>query len=430
MKPLRHSSETRFGKLRPFRAAAISVALLLRLFACGQGRDPARNAAFLHGRWFDGNGFVATDFYSADGRLTASRPERIDTSVDLTGKFIVPPFGEAHNHNIDGFKKVDERIRRYLSDGIYYVKNPNSIPRYTKTLAGSVNTPSSVDVIFSNGGLTCSDGHPLELVRRNIGLGIFTQEDGEGGMYYIIDSLADLDRKWEKILADRPGFIKTYLLYSEDFSRRRNDTAYFGWKGLDPKILGEIVSRAHRAGLSVTAHIETAADFHNALQAGIDEINHMPGFRADSNQNFSRYEISEEDAARAGRRGTVVVTTLAGSTSGSGDYGERLRRLHIRNLGLLKKYGVRMAVGSDAYRQTSVQEAMYLSGLGVFTNAELLRIWSENTDSAIFPRRKIGRLAEGYDASFLALDADPLKDFMNTQKISCRVKEGKILTPR
>jgi imidazolonepropionase-like amidohydrolase len=121
------------------------------------------------------------------------------------------------------------------------------------------------------------------------------------------------------------------------------------------------------------------------------------------------------------------VTTLAGSDTRSASCQGKLDRLHSRNLQLLKKYGVRIAIGSDEYRQTSVREAFYLHRLSVFTNAELLRIWCENTAAAIYPHRNIGHLEEGYEASFLVLRGDPLEDFSNTQKIELRVKQGEIL---
>ncbi len=383
---------------------------------------------FIHGNWFDGQGFSRASFFSVNGILTSKRPPKIDKLFDLAGKYILPPYADAHNHSIDGFKRVEERIRKYLTDGVFYVKNPNSIPRYTKGLLGKINISTSVDVIFSNGGLTVSGGHPIELVRRNTGLGIFTEKDAEGGMYYIIDNVTDLDRKWARIIADKPDFIKTYLLYSEEFSKRRDDTAYFGWKGLNPLLLPEIVRRAHHDSLRVSTHIESAKDFHNALVAGVDEINHMPGFRADSASDFSRYEIAEEDAREAGSKGVFVVTTLAGSDVLSATYQEKLDRLHIRNLNILKKYHVRMAIGSDEYRQTSVREAMYLAHLRVFDTAELLRAWCEYTAAAIFPKRKIGRLEEGYEASFVVLSGNPMQDFANTQKIDLRVKQGQIMT--
>ncbi len=69
-------------------------------------------------------------------------------------------------------------------------------------------------------------------------------------------------------------------------------------------------------------------------------------------------------------------------------------------------------------------EAMYLSSLGVYDNAELVRMWSEETSRAIFPRRRIGRLENGYESSFLVLEDDPLMDFSNVKRIKLRVKQG------
>ena len=410
----------------------ILAIIWLSLVVSGLRGEPPAPASthvyqFVNGKWFDGGKFTSASFYTLDGMLTSKKPGRVDSVIDLLGKFVVPPYGEAHNHNIDGFKKVEDRIRAFLNDGIFYVKNPNSIPRYTARMAGIINTPLSIDVIFSNGGLTASGGHPLELVRRNIGLGIFSQEDAEGGMYYIIDNANDLKRKWETIIADRPDFIKTYLLYSEEYSKRKDDTSFFGWKGLDPALLPKIVKKAHLTGLRVSVHIETSKDFHNALIAGVDEINHLPGFRPDSTVDLARYSITEGDARVAGRRGVVVVTTLAGSSGGSAEYQKKFTELHKKNLELLKRNRVRIAIGSDSYRQTSVPEAMYLNRLHVFDNAELLRIWCQTTAEAIFPRRKIGRLKEGYEANFLVLNGDPIRDFANTQKIESRVKQGEFL---
>jgi imidazolonepropionase-like amidohydrolase len=51
----------------------------------------------------------------------------------------------------------------------------------------------------------------------------------------------------------------------------------------------------------------------------------------------------------------------------------------------------------------------------------------ENTAATIFPGRKIGRLEDGYEASFLVLDGDPLADFGNTGRIAMRFKEGVFL---
>ena len=54
-------------------------------------------------------------------------------------------------------------------------------------------------------------------------------------------------------------------------------------------------------------------------------------------------------------------------------------------------------------------------------------MWCETTPRAIFPKRRIGRLEDGYEASFLALDGDPLADFGATKRIAMRVKQGVVL---
>jgi imidazolonepropionase-like amidohydrolase len=227
-------------------------------------------------------------------------------------------------------------------------------------------------------------------------------------------------------------------LYSEEYERRRSDSAYFNWKGLNPALLPEIVNRAHAAGLRVMTHIETAADFHNALAAGVDQIMHMPGFRGNEQQHLPSvdpYVIADSDAELAARRHVIVVTTLEAAAHayppGGPDSADnrRLNELFDRNLRTLKAHHVTIAIGSDNYRETSAPEARYLASTGIFSNLEVLKMWSEATPQAIFPRRKIARLEPGYEASFLALEGNPLTDLANTARIRLRVKQGQILTP-
>ena len=400
--------------------------------ALSKATTPAGNLQFINGQWFDGEKFAARTFYSVGGVLTSKKPATIDSVIDLKGGFVVPPFGEAHNHNLDG-GETEKKIRMYLDDGIFYVKNPNNLPRNRAALAGKINIPTSVDAVFANGGLTSTGGHPAGLVRRNISRKIFTEADAEGAFYYTIDNEADLERKWNAILADKPDFIKTYLLYSEGFAKRKNNEAFFGQTGLDPALLPRIVSKAHAAGLRVTTHIESAADFHQVLVAGVDEIAHMPGFQGDAKHELPDpkvYEIAEEDAKLAAHQGTFVVTTLGGvrQLDEKSPSRQAAEILFTKNLRLLNKYHVRLAMGSDSYRETSAPEAKFIASLKVFDHLTLLKMWCETTAETIFPKRKIGHLKDGYEASFLVLTADPLKDFANTGKIEMRVKQGELLS--
>ena len=408
---------------------ALSISCLAQSSAAPSGGSGT--LAFTNGNWFDGHAFKHRTAYSIAGVLSFRRPGHVDSIVDLAGGFVVPPFGEAHNHNVEPLSKLDVLIPRYLNHGIFYVKNPSNLPAGRNQISDKVNRPESIDVAFSNGGFTGKDGHPVELVKRNIDRGIWTEAEGEGQFYYTVSDEAELDRKWPALLSTKPDFVKTFLLFSEEYERRRDDPKFFGWKGLDPALLRIIVRKAHDAGLRVSTHIESAADFHNALLAGVDEINHTPGFRITGDvvpHKIEEFEISEADAKLAAKRAVYVVTTLADNSQpvSPGKLAPR-DELNRMNLLLLKKYRVKLALGSDSYRSDTLPEALYIASLGVFDNASLLRLWGQDTAGTIFPARKIGLLKEGYEASFVVLKKNPLPDFAAVQHIAMAVKQGHVL---
>jgi hypothetical protein len=388
-------------------------------------------------RWLGADGFEPGTRYVVAGRLTHQRPAHVDSVIDLAGRWIVPPFGEAHNHNVDYTTphRTDSLLARYLHDGVFYVQNPGNLPRGRDSLAGRVNVSGAIDVTFANGLLTATGGHPMGLYQRNLARGGMTAADGDGAFFWLVDSLPDLERKWPRLLAQHPDFIKVVLVHSEQYARRRNDSAYFNWRGMNPALVPGVVQHAHAAGLRVGAHVDTRGDFHNALAAGVDEILHIPGFRGDERTELTDtapYEISEEDAKLAAARGVVVVTTLGGALGFDPRGADSTRRrqfdaLATRNLRVLRAAGVRLALGSDSYRDDSALEAEYLATLGVFTPLELLRLWSEATPRAIYPQRRVGCLDEGCEASFLALAGDPSVDFTNTKRIALRMKDGRPL---
>jgi len=372
--------------------------------------------------------------YMSRGVFTAAPSGNADSVIDLRGGHVVPPFAEAHNHNIDASspERAKAVVAMYMKDAVFYGQNPCNVLRARRGLAGYINVPTGIDVTFSNACVTGPGGHPVGLFLRNLGRGVMlaTDTNSTEGFVWIIANENDLARKWPAILAGKPDFIKVLIQYSDEYEKRRSDTSAFDFRGIDPKLVPEIVRRAHAAGLRVMAHVETAADFRTALEAGADQIGHMPGFRGNEQTKLpvtEPFEISDADAQRAARQGAYVVTTLSAVTGLSPADSVMRRRadsLFIRNLRMLKKHGVRVIVGSDSYRNTAVPEAVYLASLGVYTNAELLRMWSDDTARGIFPDRKIGRLEPGYEASFLVLDRDPLADFANVKSIRMRVKQG------
>ena len=386
----------------------------------------------VNGKWFDGQRFVERTVYMARGVFVSAPTREPDSVIDAHGGYIVPPFAEAHNHNFDASSPETARavVAKYMKDGVFYGQNPGNVLRAREGLTGFINVPRGIDVTFSNALLTGPGGHPMGLFLRNLSRQAMlpTDTNTAGGFLWIIRDRSDFVAKWPAILSSSPDFIKVILAYSDEYEKRLRDSATFNWRGLDPAILPELVSRAHAAGIRVMAHVESAADFRNALSAGVDIIGHTPGFRGNEQTQLpdvAPYLLTDADAARAARQGAYVITTLGGIV-GVPDSVLRRRAdsLFTRNLETMKRHGVHVIIGSDSYRQTSMPEALYLSSLAVYDNAELVRMWSEETSRAIFPRRRIGRLENGYESSFLVLEDDPLMDFSNVKRIKLRVKQG------
>jgi imidazolonepropionase-like amidohydrolase len=98
------------------------------------------------------------------------------------------------------------------------------------------------------------------------------------------------------------------------------------------------------------------------------------------------------------------------------------------NLSLLRTAKAPIAFGSDRYGNTPLDDILYLSKLGVFSNLEMLKIWTEDTPQTIFPNRRIGYFHEGYEASFLVLNGNPINNFEEIKDIQLRFKQGHLIS--
>lgn len=414
-----------------FTLIFLSVVILLHA-AITRHSSPVKNYKFVNGQWFDGKKFQAGIIYSVNGVFSNKPAKTVDEAVDLKGGYVVPPFGDAHNHYIGSSHKIDTILLEYLKDGIFYAKNPASIFRDSSQIKEKINKPESVDVVFSNASITASGGHPVKLYEVDLRK---VRKPGPNGTfedlaYIIMDNETDLQKKWPMIMRDHPDFIKVHLLYSEEFERRRDDPAYYGDKGMDPKLLPAVVAKAHEDHLRVSCHIETATDFRNAVAAGVDEINHLPGYYPDF-AHPEWFPITQQDAELAARKGVMVVTTTYVSAFELKDQSQvkRAEEIQRRNLRLLHEAGVKIALGSDVYGTTSVVEVMNLYHMKVFDNLTLLKMWCESTAETIFPKRKIGKLQDGHEASFLVLKGNPIENFENVKEITMRFKQGNLILP-
>jgi hypothetical protein len=388
---------------------------------------------FVNGRWYDGINFVDTTFYVSEGLLKTGQPSQVDSVIDLQGSFVVPPFGEAHTHRPSIPEFALDGINRFLDEGIFYVMNHGSLARYHPEFRKLTGHPTSIDAVFANALIASPLSHGVDLWQRLITRSAFSDvlaTELDGDAYFIIESEDDLDRRWSEILATRPDFIKVMVEYSEEYDSRNGDRSYFGRSGLDPSLIPGIVARAHEVGLRVAAHIETAGDFRAVVESGVDIVAHLPGYDIALDDDLDRFRIDSTDAIRAGRQGTIVITTTMLSVDKADGDTTRLRRMQEvqrHNLRLLFEANVTIVAGSDQFSTNSVDEIINLESLEVFDRPTLLNMLSSATPRAIFPKRSIGILSDGADGSFLVLGGNPLEDLHAIREIRLRVKDGVLL---
>lgn len=395
--------------------------------------------ALENGTWWNGERFEARTMYVTGGVFSARRPARVDSVVDLGGGFVVPPFGDAHAHHFESMALAQRVGPMYLRDGIFYGMSLTNWMDRSAVMPYWART-ETMDIAWSDAGITGPHGHPI-LIYESLARGRYdfnadslrpwTDRRAEGRAYFIIRSEAELDEAWPRIVSGRPDVIKTYLVNSERHAELARDTSRLGHVGLDPALLPAVVRRAHGDGLRVAAHVESAADFRTAVDAGVDMLAHLPGYHLPPRSDPGVRRLTDADARRAARAGLVVIAGplrgIVGYTSPDTANVRAARELQVHNLATLHRAGVPVAIGSDTHGQDAVPEAAYTAGLGVFTPAEMLRMWSETTPRLIFPARRIGRLEAGYEASLLVLGCDPLARWECTGDVRMRIKEGQRL---
>lgn len=102
------------------------------------------NVALTNGKSFD-----SPTVYSVNGQFKFKKPTRVDSTLDLAGIWIVPPFGEAHNHIIGtGIEEREKRvIQKHLADGVFYVWIQGNLPLTDEMKERlSINRQTSLDV--------------------------------------------------------------------------------------------------------------------------------------------------------------------------------------------------------------------------------------------------------------------------------------------
>ncbi|MBT8234879.1 MAG: hypothetical protein KJO04_01695, partial [Bacteroidia bacterium] len=116
--------------------------------------------AYENGHWFNGQEFERKTHYSIDGVFYENMTGKPDSILDLKQGFVIPPFGDAHTHNLADPSKIDSLEKKYVQDGIYYVQVLTNYASKADSIRDRFSSPETIDVKYANGGLTSTLGHP------------------------------------------------------------------------------------------------------------------------------------------------------------------------------------------------------------------------------------------------------------------------------
>jgi imidazolonepropionase-like amidohydrolase len=424
--------------------------LVFCILFSGCNADDQDVIKFENGQWFNGHKFESKTLYSVNGVISENYNELPDSIIDLKGGFAIPPFGDAHTHNLADPVTIDQMELKYLRDGIFYVQVMTNQASQADSIRDRFSTEETIDVKYANGGLTSTLGHPhlaYETSALNLHWSaIFSQRDriqnsriAENDAYWFLDSTKDVELKWDSILKAKPDLIKIYLI-NTDRHKELFEAKQMGQFGLSEDVAQLVVKKAHKANLKVYAHVENAYDFRVGLNIGVDGFGHLPGYSWDGQSDASLYRLTDEDLHRTKEQNVVIIPTVNFARVYAGKYDNQgnasldsiryntVNQFLSKELERLHEQGVHLALGSDQHGETSILEANYLlKELNVFNRLTTLKLLSENTPKAIYPNRKIGYLKEGHEASFLVLNGNPLDNWSCMDSIYFYMKQGKII---
>ncbi len=219
---------------------------------------------------------------------------------------------------------------------------------------------------------------------------------------------------------------------------------------IQPDVLRAITAEAHKQGMSVTGHIPRAMTAQQAVEAGMDQINHLPvqALRTggdDTIRFFKQHntvidptmawgellgrpmnvEISSFEPGFA--KAPYALTNLIGTAGGTGAAGPNTRLAYVL---ALHKGGVTLVAGTDkAIAGHSLHRELELYVEAGISPMDVIQIATLGAAKVMGMEREVGSVEPGKRADLILVDGDPLRDFSALRRVSRVVAEGRVYDP-
>ena len=186
-----------------------------------------------------------------------------------------------------------------------------------------------------------------------------------------------------------------------------------------------VVDEAHRVKIRVAAHADLPEGIRNALNAGVDSIEH--GHEAD---RASLELIKEKKAFWVPTIGYYFYRVDEVKSPNARKYmSETLTRTR-QNLATAQELGVRIASGFDAstadQQGKNAHELIAMTKLGL-PAVETLRAATVNAAELLGKSEDVGSIERGKFADLIAVSGDPLADITEVERVKFVMKGGEVV---
>jgi imidazolonepropionase-like amidohydrolase len=386
------------------------------------------------GQYFDGKTFVHfAEMVIEGGRITHISNKKLkyvgDTTIDAKGKFIIPGLTDAHVHlqgrpgKGDGYVMFSLYTHCALRAGVTtqwdlfsakyrdMAKMPGKFSQYFGTV---LNAGPCLTVPFGHGaGIT----NPAQL-----------------------KTVADAE-KWALQLATDTAIDFIKIIYQRHSSKN----------AMTEEQMKKIVAVVHQHNKKVLAHIDHSTDAIECALAGVDALAHIPMNKMrdgeiDTLKNSGIYIIPTYTVYQASYDG-MPLSYASDSLLRATAHPDDLRGLFGRpmppdskkelwpfevdysyNLKKIIEKGIPILAGTDAGNYAVFYGYALHNELEQYVNHGMTAVAALNTATtdinSFLPAYKKGKIAEGYSADLVLLNANPLENITNTKKIHLVINNG------
>ena len=379
-----------------------------------------------------------------DGKVAEIRdgfapPESGAALIDLKDKFVLPGLVDLHVHlwgiggdpkrarlealerdRMDDMMTAVANARATLRAGFTSVRDLGGDPRGVRALRDAIDRGEVEGPTITNAGemLSVTGGHGDG---RN-GLGE-PWADVVTTQLNVCDGPDDCRRA----VRAEVGLGARVIKFAATGGVLSNVSGGLG-RAMTPEEMKAIVDTAHALGRKVAAHSHAADGTKAALEAGVDSIEHGSYLDEEAIRLFKAKgaylvptEIAPVAALAQARSGALPPATIPKAEAAAAAMHESHRRAY--------RAGVKFAFGTDtgvSKHGDNATEFPYLVDLGM-TPAQAIRT-ATIAAADLLGRDDIGRLAPGKTADIIAVDASPLTDVKQLERVTFVMHRGVVAT--